>query len=38
MLEINAAEAAGQRQPGVRRTKGDAAYHRRLGARVYVLQ
>ena len=36
VLEISAAEVAGQRQPGKRRSAGDAAYHGRQGGRVYL--
>ena len=36
VLEISAAEVAGQRQPGKRRNTGDAAYHGREGGRVYL--
>ena len=36
VLEISAAEVAGPRQPGKRRSAGDAAYHGRQGGRVYL--
>ena len=36
VLEISAAEVAGQKQPGKRRNAGDAAYHGRQGGRVYL--
>ena len=36
VLEISAAEVAGQKQPGKRRNAGDTAYHGRQGGRVYL--